>query len=142
MCSQPREGVPYFPARPLNPGLERAGTAADRNEGDSVPPGDELALLLRPDASERARRQLEGLLAGVKRHRSLDDEVDLLLPVLGVVVVGIVCVTRRKALDVHAERGHTEPLAREQEPAAPPVRLELVQLLPRHISHRPSPPCV
>ena len=112
--------------------------AAEREHARALVAGDELALLARADARERARAQLVLLAAGLQRRGALDHDVDLFLGVVGVVVLGVLVRVRREVEHLEPERLHSEPVPHELHRAAE-GGVELVERLHRHVSHRVLP---
>jgi hypothetical protein len=77
------------------------------------------------------------LAAGMEGDLTLEHRVDLLLAVSGVIVLGMAVGVRRKAQDLHSERGHAQART-GLEKASPERCLEVLRAPHGDIGHGPT----
>src|SRR5215208_1563218 len=114
--------------------VEPSRHRADGQDARAVIAGDELAPLSGAHSGEHPGLEDVLLAADLEDHRALEDGVDLLHPVLGVIVLRIFGRIGRELLDLHAERPDAKAGASAAE-SAPEDRLEVLDALDGDVSH-------
>src|SRR3954469_9240492 len=113
----------------------RPRDAAQREEAQALGTGLQPSLLTRPDANDHVGVERDLLAGDRERAGAAQRHVDLLLPGLGVVVLGVALgQVRWEVEDLHPERRDPELGTRLLE-RAPEARLHVVDALRRVVGH-------